>query len=86
MNHPDLRVDGKIFATLWKGDRVLLLTRDQQESLVSQRPEVFSPVKGGWGRRGSTTVHLWEADKKSVAEAMRLAWSNKAKARVSPKK
>jgi hypothetical protein len=52
MDHPDFRVNRKIFATLWKGDGVVLLTKEQQKALVKSRPKVFKPVKGGWGRKG----------------------------------
>ena len=84
-NHPDFRVGGKIFATLWKGDGVVLLAREQQAALIGSKPKVFTPVKGGWGRKGSTTVHLESADEKSVREAPALAWSNKA-AKSPPKR
>ena len=77
MDHPDFRVGGKIFATLWKGNGVVLLTREQQDSLTGSNPDVFTPVKGGWGRRGSTTVHLEFADEKLVREALSIAWRNK---------
>jgi hypothetical protein len=78
MDHPDFRVGGKIFATLFKGNGVVLLTPRQQEALIKSKPQIFVPVKGGWGRKGSTTVLLQEADKKSVREALSLAWANKA--------
>ena len=78
MDHPDFRVNGKIFATLWKEDGVLLLTKEQQEALVKSKPKVFMPVKGGWGRKGSTTVLLRAADQKSLHDALSLAWGNKA--------
>lgn len=78
MNHPDFRVGGKIFATIWKGNGVVLLTREQQDSLTDSRPDIFTPVKGGWGRRGSTTVHLELADEEWVRKALSIAWRNKA--------
>jgi hypothetical protein len=84
MNHPDFRVGGKIFATLWKGNGVVLLTKEQQNSLMISRPEVFTPVKGGWGERGSTTVHLEVADKKLIRTALSIAWRNKAPGSVKP--
>jgi hypothetical protein len=55
VDHPDFRVRGKIFATLWKGSGVLLLTREQQESLITAEPEAFAPVKGGWGKSARPT-------------------------------
>jgi len=47
MNRPDFRVGGKIFATLWKGEGVVLLAREQQAALIGSKPKVFTPVKGG---------------------------------------
>jgi len=77
MNHPDFRVGKKIFATLWKGNGVVLVRPEQQLFLVKLNPHVFSPVKGGWGRKGSTTVHLEVADEGSVRTALSMAWQNK---------
>ncbi len=78
MDHPDFRVGGKIFATLWKEGGVAILTLDQQAALVKSKPTIFAPAKGGWGRRGSTTVNLKSADESSVRRALSLAWGNKA--------
>ena len=78
MDHPDFRVAGKIFATLWKGNGVVLLQPEQQSALVKSHPSIFTPVKGGWGRKGSTTVLLAAADEESVRRALSLAWKNKA--------
>jgi len=77
MGHPDFRVSGKIFATLWKGNGVVLLRPEQQAVLVKSHPETFSPVKGRWGLKGSTTVLLDVADELTVKGAMMTAWSNK---------
>ena len=52
MGHPDFRVSGKIFATLWKGNGVVLLRPEQQAVLVKSHPETFSPVKGRMGTEG----------------------------------
>ena len=53
VGHPDFRVKGgKIFATLGYPDErfgVLVLTADQQGELIGRYPEMFEPVKGGWG-------------------------------------
>lgn len=82
MDHPDFRVDGKIFATIWKDNGVLMLKPDQQAQLVKSNPGTFAPVKGGWGRKGSTLVNLEGADEESVRLAMSMAWTNKAKERT----
>ena len=77
MSHPDFRVDGKIFATLGYPDAdhaVVLLSPDQQEEFLAEMPRAFSAVKGAWGKRGSTQIHLPSAETETVAEAIRLAW------------
>ena len=59
----DFRVGGKIFATLAlesEGYGVLLLTPEEQAGMVEDEPKIFSPVPGGWGRKGSTRVLLAE--------------------------
>ena len=65
MGHPDFRVGGKIFATLWPkpGLAMVKLTPEQQEFFVQSEPAAFSPVKGGWGRAGATSVNLKAAKK-----------------------
>jgi hypothetical protein len=80
VGHPDFRVKGgKIFATLSYPDErfgVLILTVDQQGELIGRYPEMFEPVKGKWGKRGSTQVVLSAARRDAIESAMRLAWTN----------
>ncbi len=80
VGHPDFRVKGgKIFATLSypeHGSGVLVLSPDQQGELIGRHPEVFAPVKGKWGQRGSTQVVLKAATPAVVEPAMKLAWKN----------
>ena len=82
LGHPDFRVKGgKIFATLGYPDErvaVLILTADQQGELMGRYPEMFEPVKGGWGERGSTQVLLGAAKPEVIELAMRIAWQNAA--------
>lgn len=76
MGHPDFRVGGKIFATLWpkKGWAMVKLPIDQQEIFVNVAPEVFAPVPGAWGRRGATQVRLAGARKALTRDALLAAW------------
>ena len=77
MKHPDFRVGGRIFATLGYPDddhAVVVLSPDQQEGFLAEMPRAFSAVKGAWGKRGSTQIHLPSAEAETVAEAIRLAW------------
>ena len=82
MKHPDFRVrGGKLFATLAYQDKtwgMVKLTPEQQEEFVGTEPEVFVPVKGGWGRGGATSVRLRAATKKVLQPAMAAAWCNAA--------
>ncbi len=82
MRHPDFRVrGGKLFATLAYPDEtwaMVKLTPEQQEEFVRAEPEVFEPVKGGWGRGGATSVRLKSATKAILRPAMAAAWCNAA--------
>ena|SRR5438874_13510789 len=81
MGHPDFRVSGKIFATLGYPDEhfaVVLLTPDEQAAFVRAAPRLFTPVKGGWGRRGSTQIALAAVDARTLRKAVRTAWQRRA--------
>jgi hypothetical protein len=85
MGHPDFRVGGRIFATLGYPDRgwaMVKLTPEQQEAFVAADPAAFSPVQGGWGRGGATSVRLRQAKAASVLTALMAAWRNVAPARL----
>ena len=80
MGHPDFRVGGKIFATLGyprAGFAMVSLTPDQQELFVRSEPKTFTPVPGGWGKKGATHVLLRTAKKSAVKEALKVAWQNR---------
>lgn len=81
MGHADFRVRDKIFATLGYPSAefaTILLSPEEQASFVSAEPGTFTPVKGGWGRRGSTTVRLKTARREAVESALLAAWKRKA--------
>src|SRR5882724_6817901 len=77
MGAADFRVGGRIFATLAHqklGYGNLLLTPEQQADFIADRPDVFLPVAGGWGRMGATHIRLDEADEDVLSGALRTAW------------
>jgi hypothetical protein len=81
MDHPDFRVQGKIFATVGYPNGawgMVKLTPEQQQEFVDAEPAVFVPVKGGWGRKGATSVRLQSANKSTLRAALTAAWSNRA--------
>ena len=81
MDHPDFRVADKIFATLSYPDEkwgMVKLTPEQQEEFVRAEPGAFEPVKGGWGKRGATSVRLRAAKRASLRRALAAAWCNVA--------
>jgi hypothetical protein len=81
MGHPDFRVRGRIFATLGHpgpGWGMIKLTPEQQQMFVDAEPGIFSPVKGGWGARGATSVELKAASVRTLRPAMEIAFRNVA--------
>src|SRR5687767_4487335 len=86
MGHPDFRVGGKIFATLGPSGEdwgMVKLTPEQQEQWIDAEPDAFSPVKGGWGRKGATNVRLEAATAKNLRGALIEAWRNVAPKRLA---
>lgn len=80
MGAPDFRIEleGKlrIFATLAYGDKglgTLMLDAEQQAQFLSEAPEYFSPVPGGWGRMGATLVRL-DAPESVLSGALETAY------------
>ena len=88
MQHPDFRVGGKIFATLGYPDEhfaMVKLSSEQQKEFVSEYPESFRPVPGGWGLKGCTHVILRKATKPQVQAALAAAWNHNAPAEKDEK-
>ena len=84
MGHPDFRVRGKIFATLWPDGQwgMVKLTPQEQDVFVQVAPKIFEPVNGAWGARGCTKVRLNAATKGPVQRALASAWRNTAPKRL----
>ncbi len=84
IDHPDFRVNAKIFATLTHDESsgMVPLTPEQQAVVVGAHPEIFAPVPGGWGRRGATVVTFAHATESVVREALALAWERRAPKRL----
>ena len=67
----DLRVGGRIFATLASikdGFGNLMLTPEMQAEFVAEAPDLFVPVAGGWGRMGATHIGLANTRLRYLAE------------------
>ena len=85
MSHPDFRVDGKIFATLGYPDKehgMIILPPEEQEQFVRTHSTDFTPAKGAWGKRGSTTIRLKSVDRPTLQRAMEIAWRKRAPKRL----
>lgn len=77
MGSVDFRVGGRIFATLAsekQGYGNLMLTPEIQEMFVGEQPDMFLPIKGGWGRMGMTHIVLAAANPDVMEGALRTAW------------
>ena len=80
MGAADFRVGGRIFATLAAeklGYGNLMLTPELQAEFVADRPDVFLPVAGGWGRLGATHVRLGEVEEATLQGALHTAWRHR---------
>jgi hypothetical protein len=81
MHHPDFRVRGKIFATLGYPSTAFGMVNvwpDEQKTLVTKYPAMFTVIPGKWGEQGATRVHLGSASEDAVASALRRAWDKHA--------
>lgn len=77
MGAVDFRVGGHIFATLASakdGYGNLMLSPELQAEFLAERPDLFLPIAGGWGRMGATHVRLTAADEDSLRGAIHSAW------------
>jgi len=83
MGAVDFRVGGRIFATLAhvkQGYGNLMLTPTEQAEFCAERPDVFLPVAGGWGRMGITHIRLAAATEDVMAGALHTAWKRRVEA------
>jgi hypothetical protein len=79
MEHPDFRVQGKVFASLGYPDDdhgMVVLTPEQQQAFLKKAPRVFKPCAGAWGRRGLTSVSLATAKVELLRTALTTAAKN----------
>src|SRR5687767_7486030 len=79
MNHPDFRIEGRIFASLGYPDDdhgMVKLTPEEQQIFLKKAPKVFAPCAGAWGRQGSTSVHLAAAKVDLLRTALEAASKN----------
>ncbi|MEP7365260.1 MAG: MmcQ/YjbR family DNA-binding protein [Acidobacteriota bacterium] len=95
MGAVDFRVGGRIFATLASvkdGYGNLMINPAMQAAFVEEAPDIFVPIKGGWGRMGATHIVLAKASNDVLEGALRAAWklrmelNSKAAKRPSTKK
>ena len=89
MGAPDFRVGGRIFATLASRDEGygnLILTPEQQADFVRELPDVFLPIRGGWGRMGATQIRLAKASEDVLAGALLTAWKLRVEKNAEPKR
>ncbi len=90
MGHADFRVGGKVFASLPPSRKneprtrlgMVRLPADLQARLVRNRPDVFTPAAGAWGRQGCTYVRLGKVDSPTLRTAVAAAWRNVAPTRM----
>jgi hypothetical protein len=80
MGAVDYRVGGRIFATLASENLrygTLIINPELQAEMISQRPDLFLPVSGGWGRLGATHIRLAKAMEADLKWALQAAWKSR---------
>jgi hypothetical protein len=78
-------VGGRRFASLAsqaEGYGNLTLTLEQQAAFVEEAPEIFLPIRGGWGRMGHIHIRLAAANEDVLAGALRTAWKGRIEKNV----
>ena len=88
MGAVDFRVGGRIFATLASqelGYGNLIVSPELQAQLINQRPDLFLPVAGGWGRKGATHIRLAGATERDLNMALRRARENRVERNAKAK-
>jgi len=89
MGAVDFRVGGRIFATLAsveQGYGNLMITPELQAAFLADRPDLFLPIHGGWGRMGMTHIRLAEADEDTLYGALHTAWKLRLEKNAKPAK
>jgi hypothetical protein len=87
MGAADFRVGGRIFATLAsvkEGYGNLMITPELQAEFIADRPDLFLPVHGGWGRSGATHIRLALADEDTLHGALHTAWKLRVEKNKKP--
>jgi hypothetical protein len=66
----------RIYATLPQDERSanLMLSLDEQEFRCERSPAAYTPVAGGWGRMGYTTLVLSELTVDELREVLTISW------------
>lgn len=87
MGHPDFRVGGKMFASLWPDGTwgMAKLALEAQSDICADEPEIFQPWPGGWGKLGCTRIVLKKAPIASVRRVLKVAWLRIAPRRLHAK-
>ncbi len=89
MNHPDFRLNEKIFASLGAPSDawgMVKLTPQQQEKFLKRAAKMFKPCNGAWGRQGYTNVRLESASVAVLRLALAAAAANVTAAKPKRKK
>lgn len=74
--NPDFRVGGRVLATLWVEEERVVLRFDpeRQDAFCEEKPDLFSPLDGAWGRRGWTNLDLFDCDEETLRASLLTAW------------
>ena len=86
---PAFTVGGRRFAglaSIAQGYGNLVLTPEVQSGLVTDAPDIFLPIRGGFGRMGHTHIILAAANKETLHDALLTAYKLRASKNSAAKK
>ncbi|MBO0683118.1 MAG: MmcQ/YjbR family DNA-binding protein [Candidatus Dormibacteraeota bacterium] len=86
--HPDFRVGGRIFATLWPAQNrsVLRLTQEDAEGMANLEPETFRLVSSRRGPYAWLNVDLAQISAPQFERLLREAWRLRSQEETHPRR
>ena len=73
-------------ASVAEGYGNLMFTPEVQADFLAEQPDIFLPIKGGWGRMGMTHIRLAKANEEVMHGALHTAWRMRVTKNSKPAK
>ncbi len=82
-DRPDVRVRGKIFASVPGPGRLTVhIDPEHARILIASDPDAFVPHPGVWGDRGWIRIEVAKVERDLIEDLVRESWARKAPKRL----